>query len=469
MNSSFLGVRSESFFETPLDVSRIECLAMVESRLCNNEPMECSENGCVYRNLPNGDYTWFKDIRLTTTNCKFHRRSVIGHTNTSQIFSNALNSCTPPDLQCQLSSSIVVWNSSIVNNFLFSYVFSGSNFTWSGDYIYSIKYKYLFQILNSVEEDGLDLYKTTEGLYLFIIDRNLSESMFRERYYHYSIRVNLQHDRGLYELQRSENDFEFLSLENEITKKFYEEFVKDCTNQLNHLSLLAKLENRFHNIYDTKGNLVVLYSKLGMLFIPNCVTYTQITLTEKPDCFKFSPVFVEDDRNRTFSLFLTTDGFLVDFSPKVECSTVNTRQMVNSTHFLVRVGKELKLQKVADLKFVDFTSQNYDFDRLNFYHNKDIVDGFDLIDSFHGSPHSVTDDIEDKFHVLPNDYVEQETSFSYEEIVAKVKTAIVRKWQSAVNFVKSILIIIALAFILFIVIKLILSFYGAKVLKGIRY
>lgn len=444
----------------------MECYAMVESRLCNNEPMECIENGCAYRNIPNGDYAWFQDVRLSTTNCKFHRRSVMGHTNTSRIFSNALNSCTPHDLQCQLASSIVVWNSSIVNNFLFSFVFSGTNFTWSGDYIYSVKHKFLFQLVESVEEDGLDLYKTTEGLYLYLIDTSLNERMWLERYNRYKNRVNENHDRGLYELQRSENDFEFLSLENEFTAKFYEEFVKDCTNQLNHLNLLAKIENKFHKMFDMKGNLVYLYSKLGMLFIPNCVEYKKITLAEKSDCFKFTPIVVEDDRNQTFSLFLTTDGFLVDFSPKVDCSTVNIRQMVNSTHFLVRVGKEFALKEVVDLKFIDFTSQNYDFDRLNFNHNKDIVEGFDLIDSFHGSPPSITDDLDDQFHVLPNDYVEQESTFGFTEIVNRVKNAIVSTWESAVHFVKTILIIIALSIILFVVIKLIIAYYRARAFKG---
>ena len=445
---------------------------MVESRLCNNEPMECTESACAYRNIPNGDYAWFQDVRLSTTNCKFHRRSVIGHTNSSRIFSNALSSCTPQDLQCQLASSIVVWNSSIVNNFLFSFVFFGLNFTWSGDYIYSVQYKYLFQLVESVEEDGLDLYKSTEGLYIYMMDRSLPENLFRDRYNRIAKRVNQKNYIGLYEFQRSENDFEFLSLENEFTAKFYEEFVKDCTNQLNHLNLLAKLEYRFHKMYDMKGNLVYLYSKLGMLFIPNCMEYNKITLTEMPDCFKFTPVLVEDDRNRTFTLFLTTDGFLVDFSPKVDCSTVNTRQMVNSTHFLVRVGKDFKLKQVVDLKLIDFTSQNYDFDRLNFYHNKDIVDGFDLIDSFHGSPHSKTDDLEDQFHVLPNDYVERETSFGVTEMIQRVKNAILSTWEWALNFVKfikTILIVIALAIVLFFVIKLILFFYGIRGYKGVRY
>lgn len=148
LNTSFFGVRSESIFYVEIQLTPIECIAMIESHKCNSHLMKCSDDGCSFDELPEGEFAWFQDVKLTTLNCKLHRRKVQGEKNTSRLFSNSRSSCLPPDLYCQMPSSIIVWQSSDVKQFMYSYIHRGNNYTLKGT---NINHMFIFKSYNKIK------------------------------------------------------------------------------------------------------------------------------------------------------------------------------------------------------------------------------------------------------------------------------------------------------------------------------
>ena len=110
MNASILFTQSESIRHEIVKLSRIECLAMVESKTCDNKKMKCDDIGCIYSELPYGEFTWYRNNEFFNFECKFHKKHIVGDNLTNSLFSNTLSSCKPDDLFCHLYDSIIVWN-----------------------------------------------------------------------------------------------------------------------------------------------------------------------------------------------------------------------------------------------------------------------------------------------------------------------------------------------------------------------
>lgn len=415
LNTTFFGVKSESYFYIESPLTPVECVAMVESKSCNSQPMECTDDGCFYDQLPEGQFSWFQDVKLWTYNCKFHRREVQAEKNTSVVFSNALNTCTPPDLFCQLSRSIVIWKKSDVRHFMYQNVLKGYNYTLSGNLLYSKEERYLFQLTNTVFEREFVFHRTTEGLFVFMLpvgeDQQLLHLLDYELSYGYypSYTPKIA---SLFDLQLAESDFQLDSIQDEFQKKMNQEHVKNCVIFTNFLRHLSDYENRFHIVRDYNDNDAILYSKFGQLFLPRCEMINNVTIAQyEQECFFDTPVEVIDGNKRSVTLFLNKKNFLIDYSPRLKnCSSVNTRHMINKTHFLIRIGNNLKVNAIADLKFIKLNYENYDYDRINFDHHSQIIDGYDLINDFH-EPHSENEnDMDEHYHILPEDNIDEKHS-----------------------------------------------------------
>lgn len=232
---------------------------------------------------------------------------------------------------------------------------------------------------------------------------------------------------SLFDLQLAESDFQFDSIQDEFQKKIIQEFVKDCAMFLNNLQILTKFEDQLHRVRDLKDNESILYSKFGQLFFPRCEIINNVTISQYEDeCFVDTPVEIFDrESNQNLTLFLNKKNFLVDFSPRLKnCTSVNTRQMINNTHFLIRVGHNVKVNQIADLKIVDLTSQNYNFDNINFDHHSQIIDGFNLINDFHERHKENENDMDDHYHILPEDNIDEK-----QNVINEMTNKIARGWR----------------------------------------
>ena len=263
---------------------------------------------------------------------------------------------------------------------------------------------------------------------------------------------------SLYEIQLAEQDYEMKSLEGEFQSKFTQEYIKDCSIFLNQLSILAHFDKQIHKVRDMKGREAFVYSLYGQLFVPKCDFFSRLSIrNEKDKCFTHVQVEAIDRRNKSIVMFLNSKNFLLDHSNKINCSAVNSRQMINSTHFLIRVGNLVKVQSIADLKLIDLTSQNYDFDSLNFDHHGEIVDGYELIDKLHDKPSSSIDnDLNEKFHILPEDNVE-EKHHVIADLAHSISNSLSNFWDSITNAIHSFFMSIMLIFFI-IVFVLVLKF-----------
>ncbi|CAF1154903.1 unnamed protein product [Brachionus calyciflorus] len=65
-----------------------------------------------------------------------------------------------------MSDSVIVWKNSIVKKSQLKRIFKGHNFIRKNNLIYSLVNRYLFQISNPINDYGLELYPTTDGLFL---------------------------------------------------------------------------------------------------------------------------------------------------------------------------------------------------------------------------------------------------------------------------------------------------------------
>ncbi|RMZ93370.1 hypothetical protein BpHYR1_006107 [Brachionus plicatilis] len=90
--------------------NRIECLAMVETKLCENKIMECDDNYCIYNKIPDGNFACLENKIFTSFECIFHKKHIFADNLNKSIYSIGISSCLPDDLYCHLFDSIVVWN-----------------------------------------------------------------------------------------------------------------------------------------------------------------------------------------------------------------------------------------------------------------------------------------------------------------------------------------------------------------------
>ena len=417
---NLFGAKSDIYGEEQLVLSRIECLAMVQTKRCDNEPMACDEDGCLYNKEPTGQFLWMQTVSASKIHCKFHRRRVSAEHNNSLVFSNARSSCKPSDLSCSLANSIVVWNASDVALFMYAHVHMGFNYTLKGDILYSTETMYLFQLTATVQEaNKYELHKTTEGLYIYMVNANMPNGTLEL----YTLEGQLYNSRSdqrpriadLMDIANAERDFELNSLEGEFKSKIRQEFIKDCSMFQNYLNSLTHFPQQFHRVRDLRGQEAIVYSRLGQLLVPQCQSVGRLTIVaeQKDECFVDVPVEIQhtvNETSRQLRLFLTNKNFLVDKSPRIECSQgVRTRQLLNKTHFLIRVNRTVKVAQIADLKLVDLTSQNLDFESINYRHHGNIIDGFEMIDNYH-EPAQSNQHLEEKFHIFPEDHIEQRSS-----------------------------------------------------------
>ena len=456
LNTSFWGFRSESVHEYVLPLTSIECQAMVESKRCDSHPMECSEDVCTYRKIPVGEYAWLKSVRVEGSNCKFHRRRVIAETNTSKLFPGSLRLCTPPDGLCVLVDSVVVWKVEDVKHLMFSSLLKSNNFTLDGNILSSSRERLLFQLTDSVVEEGFTFHRTTEGLYTYLANRTkpelLKEVKRLEDLLAKDKRDEFQPKLGdISELSLAERDYEMLELEGEFREKFRQEFTKDCSMFANFLNMLSNMDEQFHRIRDMKGRESVVYSKFGQLFLPRCHTINAFKITQNKkiynECFKFLPVELVEEKDRRAFMFLTPQNFLVDFSPQVRCQTLKTKHMINRTHIVIRNGWLFNLVETPVLKIVDISIQNVNFSGINFNHNQQIINGYEVIKEIHGSNDQSDDNTQ--FHLLPEEDAKQSSSF-FANILDKAKDFFSECW----NWIYDKIVILSIYLLVFVLLYL---------------
>jgi hypothetical protein len=74
--------------------------------------------------------------------------------------------CKATDLHCRMEDSIIVWNEDIISKCPYAYVTQDSFSHTGDDILYSSVPNHLFKLTNKFTECGMEIYGTTEGLYI---------------------------------------------------------------------------------------------------------------------------------------------------------------------------------------------------------------------------------------------------------------------------------------------------------------
>ena len=100
---------SEYEYTENVELSRIECEAMVETKMCNNKKMKCDYDSWSY----NGHFEiskvqWNNNVRQETFDCKLKKITIFTDNINKPLFNTHSGDCIANSLQCKLNDSILI-------------------------------------------------------------------------------------------------------------------------------------------------------------------------------------------------------------------------------------------------------------------------------------------------------------------------------------------------------------------------
>jgi hypothetical protein len=151
-----------------LDISAKDCWDLVESRQCiEGQSMICERSGCFSPDPDFKDkYSWFQEIVVSNRKCSF-RKLEINADEEHPLFGN--DNCKPRTGHCSTSDSIIVWDiNKVFHPCPFQILNYVSMISYENDILYAESIGLAFQVTEkiSVCNPEINIYKTTEGLYL---------------------------------------------------------------------------------------------------------------------------------------------------------------------------------------------------------------------------------------------------------------------------------------------------------------
>ncbi len=274
----YLAKEIQQITET-LQLTREDCVQMVYTKRCGDAIMNCENDECSYEQLPKPDYAWNKLLQIKGVKCSIKKIAILATDDTKPIFPNAVQTCYPQQLQCQLRSSIIIWESDIIHSFPYDFVLEDTFITTNseenkinnGIVIYSDKNQILLNIIDTTVESNISIYKTSEGL--FLVDTLILKSNSN-----INIQNNKENIQAINQLQLAENDFRLQTL----MKLHFRWNIQHCYVMKSLLSICQTLEHHFFKLNDIDGNELIIYSAQGMLYIPHCINVTTIDTINNP-------------------------------------------------------------------------------------------------------------------------------------------------------------------------------------------
>jgi hypothetical protein len=364
----YLAKEIQQITET-LQLTREDCVQMVYTKRCGDAIMNCENDECSYEQLPKPDYAWNKLLQIKGVKCSIKKIAILATDDTKPIFPNAVQTCYPQQLQCQLRSSIIIWESDIIHSFPYDFVLEDTFITTNseenkinnGVVIYSDKNQILLNIIDTTVESNISIYKTSEGL--FLVDTLILKS---------NSNINLQNNKdniqAINQLQLAENDFRLQTL----MKLHFRWNIQHCYVMKSLLSICQTLEHHFFKLNDIDGNELIIYSAQGMLYIPHCINVTTIDTINNPiHCYSNIPISFAYN-NVTKLAFLHSNRIISDIDTELECE--NKKQFVKLTT-LIRIikviGKIVSIEYETENEVLEINFMYNNFENLNYMHYKE--------------------------------------------------------------------------------------------------
>ena len=297
----------------PLKLSRRECEIMIETKKCDGQQMECEGSICNHDGTPKTKFEWWTTTVETGISCTITTRLITAYTRESTVIND---NCVASSLQCQLKESIVIWSENIIKTCTLNLLVSKANFTnEDNDIIYDRTNRHLLKLKEKTNECGLDVYKTSEGLYVSFDEQ--AEKIEKSEF-------DLS---GVNDLVLSEIDGDIYStsLQLEALKQ------RLCEGFASVLRLMKINEDIFDTVKDQKRRTRVFYAKNGLIFLPMCAEARTIYVDK------------DDNDEECYEDLKRLDSKIVNCSNKILY-----RYFTNSSTIVIKNEKKLEIHKAGN-------------------------------------------------------------------------------------------------------------------------
>ena len=390
--------------ETVVKLNRFQCLLMVETNMCNNNLMNCTNAGCFYSYWPEEEYFWNRDVTLQWNECSYLKRRVLAETSVSKLFFTPTGSCKPNAFYCNVHDSIIVWANITRQTCLYSIIHVGRGYNIEqrkdinnniSNIVISDRDNLVFELTQKEKIcDMVRSFKTTTDLNIVFQDDQWARLYINQIPFATSEETrNLQHDINNIMLAEQDNVKYNIYL-NEKAKRRHE-----CQQQQSQLNQIRSLNEEFHKISDGHGNPLIVYASDNLLFIPYCINISEITVViNSTECYKDAQVIIQ--KNKT--MYLTQNNIIRRNSPIIDCSLISYSQLLpNEQYIMTRRGIKTMIFQTKHLIIHDLSSINLLEQKLNYNHHIEIIENIDQ--TIYRNDNFTNDDTEGKFYVLPND------------------------------------------------------------------
>ena len=146
------------------------------------------------------------------------------------------------------------------------------------------------------------------------------------------------------------------------------------------LSLYNHVENQFLRIINNKGERAILYTKHGIIYIPECTEIKTIHIQEGENCYKEIPItFVH--QNEELSGFLNKDYVILRIGNKIDCKIdsdiILFPEHDTARNWVQRIGTKIMRRRRSEFEWRSINILKNDINKLNLHHPDPIMIGND--------------------------------------------------------------------------------------------
>ena len=441
-------------------LTRLECLTLVESEMCDGHKMQCNNDGCAYIAQPEEKFYYNYDNRIRTTNCAFNKKQIIAEEENSQLYFSPSNKCKPRDLSCSLYNSIIVWSNETRTLCPYTKVHYGANYTLSEtshfdhhNIIFSTIDNLSFQIVNVTSNCNIRMFVTSSDI-LLAIENDPKASMHKhlERANNKNA-FNKQHDINNLLLAEIDN-YKHAQWIREQEKANFQNYI-NCINLRFRLNQISKDDDTFNIDFDDKGNQITTFTSQNIIYLPICTPVFKVNLTSTKLCYKEAQVTYTEallgNKNKIERIgYVTKSNVIRDSSIIIDCSLVHYSQVLpDSEHILVRRKEKNSIFNINHMVMVDLSRTSHLEEDINLNHCKEIVNNYQTSQLVFEFESLKQNDCEGKFFSMPNDHLTSELEFKsdtknsiaslQDRVISYIETSTIL--SSVFGFISTILIV----------------------------
>ena len=365
-----------------LNINSDECFNMHFTKKCNENTMTCFNSKCIFDHKPNVEYKLWHSLQFEIINCELEYINIISKNLTTPLF-NHLNRaneylhCMPLNLECKVFNKIITWSKSIFHNCPFRRIIS-LNFDQNDAILINRKNNLLFEIKNKFKECNLEIYETTEGLYLTSNNASFLEKSDN----------NLK---SIDELILADTDANEFKIKSELTKHLNKE---SCIQTQNNLILISSFPSGLYKIFDFNNNELIILNKNGNLFFANCLNINAIKFKNTSECYEDFPVYYYLKIDMIKQGFLTRNKIITDYSRRIDCKSKIIEYFLNDK-IIYRKNNTLLITD-SHIKTLKLHANKINISNFNFIHNLNLIND---INELNLAPnHDLIDDLDEQFN-----------------------------------------------------------------------